>query len=408
MRLAQKNRLHQPDGRCNEKESDIGRILIVQYSSKYDGSAFSGLLLADGLRNAGWETHVAFGYAGPMEVEYQKSGHKTCVVEHNNWLRQSHPVRFLRDVLNEWQISSKFCGLLDQLHPHVVYINTAVSLAGAVAAKRKNVPCIWHLRELFKNVGGEMDAPAVAMPLVHYLFSRFSLQIISNSRAVAENLLGMRSANKAEVIPNAVEDVFFKNSAGQREARKNLGLPVTGKLIGVPGTLRPVKGHPFFFKAAAQLVERFPGIQVAISGSGEKEYVENLKKTVSDYGIEKNVMFLGSIYEMPFFYRACDVVCIPSRAEPFGRVVIEAFASGVPVVATAVGGILEIVDNNVDGVLVSYGDTNGLATAMGQLIKDKALRERLSQTALEKAKERYHEDIYKETLCRLVYSVMGL
>ena len=106
----------------------------------------------------------------------------------------------------------------------------------------------------------------------------------------------MRSANKAEVIPNAVDGVFFKNSASQKEARKNLGLPVTGKLIGVPGTLRPMKGHPFFFKAAAHLMERFPGIQVAISGSGEKEYVENLKKTVSDYGIEKNVMFLQQIY----------------------------------------------------------------------------------------------------------------
>ena len=84
---------------------------------------------------------------------------------------------------------------------------------------------------------------------------------------------------------------------------------------------------------------------------------------------------------------------------------IEAFASGVPVVATAVGGILEIIDHNADGVLVSYGDTSGLATAMGDLIKDQALGERLSRTALEKAKERYHEDAYKEDLCRMANSV---
>jgi len=61
--------------------------------------------------------------------------------------------------------------------------------------------------------------------------------------------------------------------------------------------------------------------------------------------------------------------------------------------------------HNVDGVLVSYGDTIGLATAMGELIKDQALGERLSRTALEKAKERYHEDAYKKDLCRIVNSV---
>ena len=146
------------------KKRNSGSILIVQYSSNRDGSAFSGLLLADGFRNAGWQTHVAFGHAGPMEAEYQRSGHKTCVVEHNNWLRRSHPVRFLRDVLNEWQISLKFCGLLEQLHPHVVYINTAVSLAGAVAAKRKNVPRIWHLREQFRNAGGEVLPQGLLAP----------------------------------------------------------------------------------------------------------------------------------------------------------------------------------------------------------------------------------------------------
>ena len=122
------------------KQNNKKRILIVQHSGGFDGSAISGLLLANGLRHHGWQTNVVFGFAGPMEAEYQRSSHKTYMVEHKNWLRHSHPRRFLRDVLNEWQVSSKFGGLLDQVHPHVVYINTAVSLAGAVAAKKKRHP----------------------------------------------------------------------------------------------------------------------------------------------------------------------------------------------------------------------------------------------------------------------------
>ena len=155
-------------------------------------------------------------------------------------------------------------------------------------------------------------------------------------------------------------------------------------------------------------MEQFPDLWVAISGSGEKEYVESLNKIVSEYGIEENVIFLGSITEMPSLYRACDVVCIPSRTEPFGRCIIEAFASRVPVVATAVGGIPEIVDNNVDGVLVPYGDTYKLAIAMERLITDEMFRQRLTNSAFQKAKNLYHDDVLKETICRLVDSVTNV
>jgi len=381
------------------------RILFVQYSNDRNGSTLSGLLLADGFRDAGWETYAVFGSPGTMEVEYQKSGHKTFIVDHNNWLRRSHPGRFLHDVIYEWHKAARFANVFDQVLPHVVYINTAVSLAGAIAAKRKNIPCLWHLRELFKDVGGELDAPRLAKPLVRYFFNRFSLQIICNSHAVSENLLGNRYDNSVKVIPNAIEDIFFSNSISQTDARKKLGLPEKIGLIGVPGTLRPRKGHPFFIEAAAQLLERYPEIQIAITGSGEGKYVEHLKKTVIKSGIQKNVIFLGPINDMHFFYRACDIVCVPSEAESFGRCIIEAFASRVPVVATAAGGIPEIIDNNVDGVLVPYGDTYKLAITMERLITDEMFRQRLTNSAFQKAKNLYHEDELKETVCRLVHSV---
>ena len=137
----------------------MSRVLIVQYSSNRDGSAFSGLLVADGLRQAGWDTHVAFGFHGPMVAEYEQAGHHTHVIPHKNWLRRGWTPQFVKDVAQEWGRASDFEALISSLHPSVVYLNTVVSLAGAVAARRGGVPCVWHLREMFSDIGGEMHAP---------------------------------------------------------------------------------------------------------------------------------------------------------------------------------------------------------------------------------------------------------
>src|SRR5207248_4108745 len=122
------------------------------------------------------------------------------------------------------------------------------------------------------------------------------------------------------------------------------------------GTLRPVKGHPFFLDAAAAAIKRIPDCRFVIAGTGEARYVEALKAQVAMLGLTAGVRFLGKVEQMPAFYRACDVVCVPSMSESFGRTVIEAFASLTPVVATAVGGMRETVEHGRTGLLVAYGD----------------------------------------------------
>ena len=108
---------------------------------------------------------------------------------------------------------------------------------------------------------------------------------------------------------------------------------------------------------------------------------------------------------MPSFYRACDLACIPSRAEPFGRTVIEAFAAGVPVIATAVGGIAETVDDEETGLLVPYGNDQLLTDALERLTADDALRERIRTRARTVARKEYHERVYKQRILEVVENV---
>jgi glycosyltransferase involved in cell wall biosynthesis len=241
--------------------------------------------------------------------------------------------------------------------------------------------------------------------LLRRSFGTLPAAVACNSESVARSLLG--PAHRARIIANAVEDRFFDERRSQEEARRDLDLPADGLIVGVPGTLRPMKGHRFFFRVAARLAGQDRPLLFAITGGGEPVFVDPLKQEVESLGIGEQVRFLGSISDMPAFYRACDVVCVPSESEPFGRTVIEAMAAGAPLVATAVGGIRETVRAGETGLLVAYDDVPALEAALTRLLRNPSERERLRAAARRDAEARFAPAAYKRAVCELVESVAG-
>ena len=385
---------------CSDTSQQPGTVLLVQRSSALDGSAHSGLLLADGLREAGWDTHVAFGFEGPMTERYAAAGHEVTVVPHENWLRRAEAHRFAKDVWMEWRRAEAFERLIEETGSDLVYVNTIVSLAGALAARRTGTRCIWHLREMFADIGGEMQAPGWAIPGIRWAIRYCADQVVANSEATARNLLG-RWAEEATVIPNAVGAAFFEEARNRREARAMFDLPPDVPIVGVPGTLRPMKGHRFFFDAVAPMLRERPGLRVAVTGGGDEGFAARLEEQLRGLGVWNQVELLGWVEDMPAFYRACDLVCIPSRAESFGRTAIEAFAVGTPVVATAVGGLEGIVADGETGLVVPYGDEEALGKAIRRLLDAPDLRQTIAASARLVGREEYHEDMYKGKIAKV-------
>ena len=381
-------------------------IVIVQYSANIDGSAMSALMLADGLRRTGWRTHVAFGFYGPSVEDFKVYGHLTHVVTHNNWLRRNHLLRFFKDVYSEYRASAAMYRLVDQVKPNVVYVNTAVSLAGAIAARRAGLPCIWHLRELYADVGGEMQCPAFLRHWVSSVFPCLADRLVVNSKAVAQNMLGTRRQRQVEVVYNAVNDKFFEITDKKEEARVCLKIPLSALLIGVPGTLRPVKGHRFFLNAVGLLLRQNPDIHIAISGGGQPDHVCRMHELANNLEGAERIHFTGWMEDMRKFYRACDICCVTSVSETFGRVVIEAFASGVPVIATKVGGMVEIIEEGETGFLVPYGNEQALQQRIGELLSNPILRQKMGEAAYKKAVSSYKETKYQKKLLKIVNSVL--
>ena len=379
-------------------------IVIIQFSSQLDGSAVSGLMLSDGFRKAGWKTIVVFAHQGPLQKVFQEHGHIVLTVFHRSWLRSSSIFRFSKNLVAEVFRFRGFRKIFMQYSPDIVYINTAVSFSAALTAKWMKVPFIWHIRELFNDVGGEMEIPHYFKRSAQFVLTRWPKAVIVNSKAVAENML-LPSASGYKIVPNAIDDTYFDCSLSSVEARQRLGLDIDKYIIGIPGTLRPMKGHPYFLRAIASVLRDSPSIQIIISGDGDLEYIRTLKDLCAELKIEKQVEFLGRIIEMPVFYKACNISVIPSRAEPFGRVVIESFASQIPVVATSVGGIPEIIQDGINGYLVPYGDETAMSNIVRKLIKDPEYLGSIVSIAYKDARRNYTAIQYQKSILEFVNSV---
>jgi len=160
------------------------------------------------------------------------------------------------------------------------------------------------------------------------------------------------------------------------------------------GRLSPDKGVHTAIEATGELLHRhkLEGIQLSIAGAGELEYVNRLQSLVSAYAVQGHVRFLGPVGkdELPKLYRQADIFLFPSVwKEPFGRVIVEAMASGVPVVGTPTGGAAEIFENEVNALTFPPEDAGALAKQVVRLIESPGLRQRLASRGRQTAQLKF-------------------
>jgi len=293
--------------------------------------------------------------------------------------------------------------------PDIVYVNSLVSYAPARAAHRLGIPIVWHMRELFSDEQGEMVCPAFfARSFVRRTISSLATKVVANSLAVASNMFGERTDVVVENVPNAVSEEFFQSRGDRLACRQSLNLSGSGPLVGLPGTLRPVKGHQFLFQAIPSILERVPDCLFAVTGAIDSQFARDIVKQTEEGPLAGRVFFTGPISDMVPFYHACDVCCVPSLSESFGRAAIECFATRTPLVATSVGGLKEIVHDGDNGLLVRYGDENALADAVVSLLTDSERANCLVEQAAIDAKERYTERVYFDKIATVIDEALAL
>jgi glycosyltransferase involved in cell wall biosynthesis len=171
------------------------------------------------------------------------------------------------------------------------------------------------------------------------------------------------------------------------EERRALRLRLFDPLLGAVGRLSPEKGHVHLVRALPAILAAFPQAGLVLAGDGPER--RGLEAEARRLGLDDRIEFLGHRRDVHRILASLDLFVQPSLYEGFGLSLLEAMAAGLPVVASRIGGIPEIVDDGESGVLVPAGDPEGLAAAAVALLRDPQRARRLSETAAARARERH-------------------
>jgi glycosyltransferase involved in cell wall biosynthesis len=208
-------------------------------------------------------------------------------------------------------------------------------------------------------------------------------------------------ADRLSCETNGVDTQVFRPSAGRATALHSaLGLPEDTPLVGFVGRLSPEKGPEVFVRAALQLRSRCPAARCVIVGAGPMEAA--MRQLVAQCGLEQHVLIAGPRSDMPGVYAALDVLVCTSHSEAMPLAVMEAMASGLPVVATRVGGLPDMVEHGRTGWLVARNDFDDLAARCATLLADPGQRRQMGERARQRVLERMNLDDCVERVARLL------
>jgi glycosyltransferase involved in cell wall biosynthesis len=215
--------------------------------------------------------------------------------------------------------------------------------------------------------------------------------VIAVSQHTGDHMLEVEGSprNKVHVVLNGID--FDRSKVSNADARERIRREFAADgsyLLLIAARLHPEKGHHYLFEALCEVRRRVHApVRLLVAGAGPFE--EAYKKEVRALGCEDIVSFLGFRKDSPDLMAAADLLVLPSVAEAFGLVLAEALYVGTPVVATRVGGIPEIIDDGVDGVLVAPGDSKALADAITGLLNNSERRGTLAGRGRERIASRF-------------------
>ena len=284
----------------------------------------------------------------------------------------------------------------DLIHSHY-WLSGKVAMQVAKDLKMQLVHTM-HTMARVKNLNlaeGETPEPMIRVQGETQIVAAANA-LTANTDAEAASLVSLYEAcpDIVHVVTPGVDLYNFTPGAGRQDARKSLGIDADAQVITFVGRIQPHKGPELLIRATSEMLLHSPQLRPKLrvyivggaSGANGSE-VERLKELVIWLGIDDVVKFNPPVprAELANWYRAADLVCVPSYSESFGLVALEAQACGTPVVATAVGGLRTAVADGISGVLVDGHDPRAWSSVLARLLQEPQRRVLLSMGAIEHA-----------------------
>ncbi|WP_144153526.1 glycosyltransferase family 4 protein [Paraburkholderia sp. BCC1885] len=293
-------------------------------------------------------------------------------------------------------------------HADVIYANTQRAMViGALAGRLARRPVVWHLRDIVsaEHFGGKQ------LQIVKWCAKLGLAHVIANSAASARAFAELTrfDEKRIDVVFNGIAAAPFDalRNVPAATLRARLRLPQDAFLVGSFSRLARWKGQHVLLEAMV-LNPHMHAVLVGAPLFGEEAYEAELRAFVATHELGERVHFLGFQHDIAACMRAVDAVAHTSiTPEPFGRVIVEGMLAQRPVVAARAGGVLEIIEDGINGVLCEPGDAHALADVLAELRSDTALRERLVTGGYETAIARFGTAAYVAGVERILKDVAG-
>ncbi len=311
----------------------------------------------------------------------------------------------LATLITLWQLtrfSLRLRRWMKQQEIDVLYTGSMVShfigVFSCVLSARK---LVWHMQDIMASnyVFG------IGSHIFGFLGRVATTKIIVPSKVIADSI---RYAHQVEVVPYGVDPHMFK-SYPENVLRKEFAISDELPLIGLVGRLVYWKGHRLFLEALHQLSQRgyqFKGVIVGGSKNAKAPYLVELEKLADRLQLTDNIIFTGFRTDVPAVMHSLDVVVLAStKPEPFGLVVIEAMASGKPVVASAAGGPLEIILDNETGMFFEMGNAYALADTIAVLLDNPSRQTAYGEAGRKRAREVYSIERFGDTVTNVLHNL---
>lgn len=212
--------------------------------------------------------------------------------------------------------------------------------------------------------------------------------VLVNAEAIRKSLLDQGYApGNIVVIRNGITLSKYGGKGRSADLRRELGLPLTARLVGVFSRLNRMKGVEFFLEAAVIVARRYPDVCFLVVGDGGIK--NELEEQARRLGLGSRIAFTGFRSDVPDLLSEVAISVLPSLSEGTSNTLLESMAAGIPVIATRVGGNPEVVEDGVSGLLVTPRDAAALAGAAGRLLDDEDLALRLGAAGMRRVSELY-------------------
>lgn len=374
-------------------KTPTNRIRVVHIITRFDkgGSAENTFLTLRDLDLRRYEQFLLCGPPTAVEEEGQAVADNLAVLARRgvgvtivpSLAREIAPLRDLRAFFH-------LHSLLCHLRPSICHTHTSkAGILGRWAAKMARVPIVIHTPHghVFWGYFGPFKTRMFV--LLERLTAKITDRIVTLTNQEKEDHLHFRIATpeKFAVIHSGIDAAVLgdaeKAGEGAAGLRTALRIPPGCPVVGTVGRLTDVKGHTFLIRAVARIHRQGRKISLIIVGDGELRQV--LEEEARRLGIGDNIVFAGWRRNVPVWLALLDIFVFPSLNEGMGKAIVEAMAVGKPVIASATGGILDLVDHGVNGLLVPPGDEEALARAIMHLLDEPGL----AQVMGEEGKKRF-------------------